>query len=45
VPEQEYLSSEGDVPIPNAHSDHGPREFLDQEDRVPVSGKKPPERD
>ncbi|MGB9233226.1 MAG: sialidase family protein [Terriglobales bacterium] len=45
VPEREYLSSEGDIPIPNAHSDHGPREFLDQEDRIPVPGKRPPERD
>jgi len=45
VPDQEYLSSEGDLPIPNAHSDHGPREFLDQENRIPVSRKKPPERD
>jgi hypothetical protein len=45
APEQEYLSSEGDLPVPNAHSDHGPREFLDQEDRIPVSGKNPPARD
>ncbi|MFZ0480408.1 MAG: sialidase family protein [Terriglobales bacterium] len=45
APEQEFLSSAGDLPVPNAHSDHGPREFLDQEDRIPVSGKRPPERD
>jgi len=44
-PELETLSAEGDVPVPNAHSDHGPREFLDQEDRIPVSGQRPPERD
>jgi len=45
MPGQEFLSSYGDFPVPNAHSDHGPREFLDQEDRKPVSGKRPPERD
>lgn len=44
-PEQETLSAEGDVPVPNAHSDHGPREFLDQDNRIPVSGQRPPERD
>ena len=45
IPEEEFLSSAGDQPLPNAHSDHGPREFLDQEDRIPVSGQRPPERD
>jgi hypothetical protein len=45
VPEEEFLSSAGEEPVPNAHSDHGPREFLDQEHRIPVSGQKPPERD
>jgi hypothetical protein len=45
IPEQEYLTAEGDLPVPNAHSDHGPREFVDQEHRIPVSGKRPPERD
>jgi hypothetical protein len=44
-PEEEFLTAEGDQPIPGAHSDHGPREFLDQEDRIPVSGQRPPERD
>lgn len=43
--EEEYLTAEGDRPVPNAHSDHGPREFLDQENRIPVSGQRPPERD
>ncbi|MGA9526997.1 MAG: sialidase family protein [Terriglobales bacterium] len=45
LPDQEYFSSAGEEPVPNAHSDHGPREFLDQEDRIPVAGQKPPERD
>ena len=45
IPEEEFLSSAGDQPVPNAHSDHGPREFLDQEHRIPVSGQKPPQRD
>jgi hypothetical protein len=44
-PELETLSAEGDAPVPDAHSDHGPREFLDQENRIPVSGQRPPERD
>ena len=45
--EDETLTAETDRPVPNAHSDHGPREYLDQEDRIPVSGQKPkpPERD
>jgi hypothetical protein len=43
--EQEFLTAEGDVPVPNAHSDHGPREYLDQDNQKPVSGKHPPERD
>lgn len=43
--EDEYLTAEGDLPVPNAHSDHGPRGFLDQENRIPVSGQRPPERD
>lgn len=45
VPENEPLSAEADMPVPNAHSDHGPREFLDQDNRIPISGKKPPEID
>jgi hypothetical protein len=45
TPEQELMSSVGDVPVPNAHSDHGPMEYLDQEHLIPISGKRPPERD
>lgn len=44
-PEEEFLTAEGDVPVPNAHSARGPREYLDQENRIPVSGQRPPERD
>ena len=43
--EEQLLSAAGDRPVPNAHSDHGPREFLDQENRIPISGQRPPERD
>jgi hypothetical protein len=43
-PEEEYLTAEGDVPVPNAHSDHEPREYLDQDNRIPVSGQRPPEK-
>ncbi|MFY9672882.1 MAG: hypothetical protein WAK13_00440, partial [Terriglobales bacterium] len=43
-PEQEFLTAEGDVPVPNAHSDHGPREYLDQDNQKPVSGQRPPEK-
>jgi hypothetical protein len=44
--EDETLTAEGDLPVPNAHSDHGPREYLDQDNRIPVSGQRPPsERD
>jgi len=35
-----YFSSDGDLPVPNAHSDHGPRQFYDSEGRVPI----PPEK-
>src|ERR1700674_4660333 len=45
TPERETMSAAGDVPVPNAHSDHGPMEYLDQEHRIPISGKRPPERD
>lgn len=45
TPETEPLTAVGDVPVPNAHSDHGPMEFLDQDHLIPVSGKRPPERD
>jgi hypothetical protein len=44
LPEDELLTAEGDVPVPNAHSDHGPREYLDQENRIPVPWKKPPKQ-
>jgi hypothetical protein len=44
VPElaDQYLSSEVDHPVPDAHSDHGPREYLDQENTIPIGGHKPP---
>jgi len=45
TPELEQMSAAGDVPVPNAHSDHGPMEYLDQEHLIPISGKRPPERD
>ena len=43
--ELEQMTAAGDVPVPNAHSDHGPMEYLDQEHLIPISGKRPPERD
>jgi hypothetical protein len=45
TPELEQITAAGDVPLPNAHSDHGPMEYLDQEHLIPISGKRPPERD
>jgi hypothetical protein len=45
TPETEPLTAIGDVPVPNAHSDHGPREYLDLDHEIPISGKRPPERD
>jgi hypothetical protein len=45
TPETELMSADGDRPVPNAHSDHGPMEYLDQEHEIPRSGKRPPERD
>jgi len=36
----ETYSSAADLPVPNAHSDHGPRKFYDQEGMVPI----PPEK-
>lgn len=45
TPELEQMSAAGDVPVPNAHSDHGPMEYLDQEHLIPISGKRPPESD
>ncbi len=41
IPEQEYLSSAGDLPVPNVHSDHAPRRFVD----VDREKKPQPERD
>ncbi len=43
-PEQEFLTAEGDVPV-NAYSARGPRQYLDQENRIPVSGQRPPQKD
>src|SRR5467141_2340831 len=45
TPELEEMSAAGDVPVPNAHSDHGPMKYLDQEHLIPIPGKRPPERD
>jgi hypothetical protein len=45
APGLEPISAAGEVPVPNAHSDHGPMEYLDQEHLIPISGKRPPERD
>jgi hypothetical protein len=39
------LSSLNDKPLPNAKSDHGPREFYDQDNQVPVHPGKTPPRD
>jgi hypothetical protein len=44
TPELVLMSAAQDVPVPNAHSDHGPMEYLDQEHMIPISGKRPPER-
>jgi hypothetical protein len=43
--ESEQLSSAGDHPVPNAHSDRGPMEYLDQEHRIPIKGHRPPKQD
>jgi len=43
TPELEVMTAAGDRPVPNAHSDHGPREYLDQDNLIPISGKRPPE--
>ena len=45
TPELEQMTAAGDVPVPNAHSDHGPMEYLDQEHLIPILGKRPPESD
>src|SRR3982075_1310787 len=44
TPELELMTAAGDVPVPDARSDHGPMEYLDQEHLIPISGKRP-ERD
>ncbi|MGB8772162.1 MAG: sialidase family protein [Candidatus Korobacteraceae bacterium] len=36
TPAEGQLSSANDKPIPNAKSDHGPRQFYDQDNQVPV---------
>ena len=43
--EMELLSAAKDRPVPNAHSDHGPMQYLDLDHEIPISGKRPPERD
>src|ERR1035438_9998963 len=40
--ESEVMSAEGDQPVPNAHSDRGPMEYLDQEHLIPIPPKNPP---
>jgi hypothetical protein len=40
--EAEVMSAEGDQPVPNAHSDRGPMEYLDQEHLIPIPPKNPP---
>jgi hypothetical protein len=42
-PEEAQLSSAGDLPVPNAHSDHGPMQYWDQEHKIPISGRRPPD--
>lgn len=36
------MSSANDKPVPNAHSDHPPRQFLDDDDRIPIKKPGPP---
>ncbi len=45
TPEMEPMTAVGDVPVANAHSDHGPMEYLDLDHEIPISGKRPPERE
>jgi len=42
TPEQEVLSAEGDRPVPNAHSDHAPTEYMELERRPALSRPQPP---
>jgi hypothetical protein len=32
----EQFSSVHDKPVPNAHSDHGPREYYDLDNNIPI---------
>ena len=41
-PENEPMTAAGDLPV-NAHSDHGPMQYYDQEHRLPITGQRPPE--
>ena len=41
--EGEQVSAADDQPVPDAHSDHGPMEYYDQEHQIPVGGQRPPE--
>jgi len=45
TPEMELMSAAADRPLPNAQPDHGPMEFLDLDHEIPITGKRPPERD
>ena len=39
---EEQVSSANDKPVPNAHSDHGPRQYYDLDNQIPIP---PSERD
>ena len=39
---EEQVSSANDQPVPDAHSDHGPRQYYDLDNRIPIP---PSERD
>ena len=46
--EEEYgplLTSKDEQPVPNAHSDHGPRQFYDSEGRIPIPSRQNPPRE
>jgi hypothetical protein len=38
----EFVSSAGEQPVPNAKSDHGPRQYYDQDNRIPIEPPPPP---
>ncbi len=44
-PELELRTAADDRPVPDAHSDHGPMEYLDLDHEIPITGERPPERD